>query len=136
MTNEMVKKRKKKGFTLIELMIVLAIMAILVAIAVPSFTAIRNNSRTTADQRSSASIARSVQTLVTDGTITHNGNFTFNNGAGTFDFATGFATASPAEQAAITTTLHDIDAPQNTANDGFRVTIAADGTVTCVAADI
>ena len=42
------KKRMKKGFTLVEIMIVVAIIAILAAVAIPSFIRYRNDSRTAA----------------------------------------------------------------------------------------
>lgn len=42
------KKNRKKGFTLVEIMIVVAIIAILAAVAIPSFIRYRNDSRTAA----------------------------------------------------------------------------------------
>jgi prepilin-type N-terminal cleavage/methylation domain-containing protein len=44
------KKNNKKGFTLAELLIVVAIIAVLVLIAIPVFTASLNKSKAAADE--------------------------------------------------------------------------------------
>lgn len=62
--------KKKRGFTLIELIIVLAVMAIIALIAIPNFAAVRNNSKNKADLQSCETIKRTVLMLVSDETVT------------------------------------------------------------------
>ena len=54
------KKMNKKGFTLMEMLIVIAIIAILIAIAIPTFTNALEKSR----QRTDMANARSLKSLV------------------------------------------------------------------------
>ncbi len=61
--------KKKKGFTLIELIIVLAVMAIIALIAIPNFAAVRNNSKVKADLQSCETIKRTALMLVSDETL-------------------------------------------------------------------
>lgn len=50
--------RNKKGFTLIELIVVLAVLAIIMAIAVPRFGGVREQAKIDADMATLASIAK------------------------------------------------------------------------------
>ena len=54
------KKMNKKGFTLMEMLIVIAIIAILIAIAIPTFTSALEKSR----QRTDMANVRSLKSLV------------------------------------------------------------------------
>ncbi len=54
------KKMNKKGFTLMEMLIVIAIIAILIAIAIPTFTSALEKSRIRTDEAN----ARSLKSLV------------------------------------------------------------------------
>ena len=62
-------KRIKKGFTLVEVIIVLAIIAIIAAIAIPSLSKVRLDSMKKADDRSLESIIRIVERLIVDESI-------------------------------------------------------------------
>jgi|GEM_PF-712718 len=65
------EKRKKKGFTLIEMIVVLAIIAILAGIAVPQVLKNINNSKKTADIATAKIIAGAMQQALAEGkTIT------------------------------------------------------------------
>lgn len=72
--------KKKKGFTLIELIIVLAVMAIIAAIAVPSYNAIKENATVKADEQSKATVERVATMLAADGSLADDTyTVTFNN---------------------------------------------------------
>lgn len=66
----LVKNRKKKGFTLVELIIVIAIIAILAAIAIPKFGQITRNANIKADIATAKNIHGITAQLIADGTIT------------------------------------------------------------------
>ncbi len=60
MENIVVKREKRNGFTLVELIIVIAIIAILAAIAIPKF----GDMRTTANKKSDIATAKNVAAII------------------------------------------------------------------------
>lgn len=59
-------KKKKKGFTLIELIIVIAIIAILAAIAIPKFGEVRKNANIKADIATAKNVYSAVSVMLAD----------------------------------------------------------------------
>ena len=67
MMNKMRKMKNKKGFTLMEMLIVVAIIAILVAIAIPTFASSLNKARVATDEANIRSGYAAVMTeILTD----------------------------------------------------------------------
>ena len=120
------KMRNRKGFTLAELLIVVAIIAVLVAIAIPVFTAQLEKSREATDI---ANVRAAYATLVTD--------YLDNNAAKSIDVeakqkeANWQTTEAPTLTAMINGTQKDITF--NASTTGYTVAISAAGEVTVTA---
>lgn len=67
--NVLNKKKKKKGFTLIELIIVIAIIAILAVIAIPRFGQVRRRANINADIANAKMIANAVSIALSNNTL-------------------------------------------------------------------
>jgi|LGOV01.1.fsa_nt_gb type IV pilus assembly protein PilA len=63
------KNMNKKGFTLVELIIVIAVMAILAAIVVPRMSGITTTFKKNADERVCANYAREIEVSIQSGSI-------------------------------------------------------------------
>lgn len=60
---------KKKGFTLIELTVVLAIMALVITVIAPNFSSVKGRAEENVNKQNCAAIERSVEYLMVDDVI-------------------------------------------------------------------
>lgn len=63
------KKNNKKGFTLVELVIVVAVMAVLVAVAIPTIGSIKNSATDSVNKSNAKTIESIIKLAETDGTF-------------------------------------------------------------------
>lgn len=129
--------KKKKGFTLIELIIVLAVMAIIALIAIPNFSAVRDNSKIKADKQSCETIKRTVLMLVSDETVAVTTNTTISFIQGKDITKNDVNGLSEEEANKIKEALAEVKAPQGgvgfnkdaTKATSYEITINANGSV-------
>lgn len=116
-TNLMVRKRnegkinRKQWFTLIELTVVLAIMAIILTVIAPNFSYIKDSAKTKVDKQNCAVIERSVQMLLAEDAISSSVTsitITPSNGSLQISGINDNTTKSKLQDL-----LEDLDGPQN-----------------------
>lgn len=91
--------KNNKGFSLIELIIVIAIMAVLVAIIAPNLTKYLGSSKTKTDQKNADELASQIQTCITEYDTDQSTSLGASIGSGTMKITWSGKTASSASPA-------------------------------------
>lgn len=136
------KKQKgtaNKGFSLVELIIVIAVMAVLIAVLAPQFIKYVEQSRITKDENSAEELFRTVQTVIAEDAVYNEviGNTTTTvtlsfdaAGAASLTYnATGTGAATTAISAAVASIYTPANAVSNLhKNDTFAIVLTPDAT--------
>ncbi|HII4441452.1 TPA: type II secretion system protein [Clostridium perfringens] len=105
------KRNKKGGFTLIELTVVLAIMAIILTVIAPNFSSIKDSAKTKVDQQNCAAIERSVEMLLAEDVISSNvTNIKITSSNGNLQI---LGISDNTSKSKLQDLLEDLDKPQN-----------------------
>ncbi|MDK0544306.1 prepilin-type N-terminal cleavage/methylation domain-containing protein [Clostridium perfringens] len=113
------KLTTKEGFTLIELTVVLAVMAIILMVIAPNFSSVKDSAKAKVDKQNCAAIERSVEMLLAEDAISSsvtNIKITSSNGNVQVSGIIDDASKSKLEDL-----LEDLDKPQS--GDSYNVDI-------------
>ena len=113
------KLTTKEGFTLIELTVVLAIMAIILTVIAPNFSSVKDSAKAKVDKQNCAAIERSVEMLLAEDAISSsvtNIKITSSNGNVQVSGISDNTSKSKLEDL-----LEDLDKPQS--GDSYNVDI-------------
>ncbi len=126
MIQKLIKKRNQKGFTLVELLIVIAIIGILAAIAIPQFNQYRNRAHMAATRSDAKNAYTAVQAWISDNVGTAIPGDTSTSGSAYTTYTS--ARTSPGVTVTIAATTGDVTAT-NTAVTGSYI-VAGTGLIT------
>lgn len=124
------KQTKQRGFTIVELLIVVVIIAILAAITIVAYNGIQNRAKTSAAQSQAASIVKKFEAL-----NAVKGAYYSTNGAGvTGANINTYAAALPVSTEANVDSTATVIAATNATTSGLTTTSAVSGSTAVVAA--
>lgn len=130
MENSTNNKKKKRGFTLVELVIVLAVMGIIALIAIPSLAGTKENFKIKSDKKSCETIKRAVEIIALDDEeALANGTYLATWDATSKKINTVAKGKTGDDQTAdtIQKSLQDTNAAQTTDSNGYSIEISNKG---------